>query len=103
MDRISYWLGILYDYAKDYVLENTGLKILALLITAVLWLSVASRPVAEVTLHGVQIELASVPQGLIPTRFDTLSASVTLRGPRDILDTLHAGDITLKPDLTGTQ
>src|SRR5262249_16972441 len=103
MDRIRYWLGILYDYAKDYVLENTGLKILALLITAVLWLSVASRPMAEVTLHGVQIELASVPQGLIPTRFDTLSASVTLRGPRDIVDTLHAGDIALRADLNGVE
>src|SRR5215813_5268380 len=103
MDRIRYWLGILYDYAKDYVLENTGLKILALLITAVLWLSVASRPVAEVTLHGVQIELTSVPQGLIPTRFDTLSASVTLRGPRDIVDTLHSGDLALRADLTGVE
>ena len=103
MDRIRYWLGILYDYAKDYVLENTGLKILALLITAVLWLSVASRPVTEVTLHGVQIELASVPPGLVPTKFDTLSASVTLRGPRDVLDTLRSGDVGLRADLTGVE
>src|SRR5262245_6214927 len=103
MDRIRYWLGILYDYAKDYVLENTGLKILALLITAVLWLSVASRPVTEVTLHGVQIELASVPTGLVPTKFDTLSASVTLRGPRDVLDTLRSGDVGLRADLTGVE
>jgi YbbR domain-containing protein len=103
MDRIRYWLGILYDYAKDYVLENTGLKILALLITAVLWLSVASRPVTEVTLHGVQIELARVPPGLIPSKFDTLLASVTLKGPRDVLDTLHAGDITLIADLGGVE
>src|SRR5215470_8852198 len=103
MDRIRYWLGILYDYAKDYVLENTGLKILALLITAVLWLSVASRPVTEVVLHGVQIELSNVPPGLQPTKFDTLSASVTLRGPRDALDTLRAGDLALKADLTGVE
>ena len=103
MDRIRYWLGILYDYAKDYVLENTGLKILALLITAVLWLSVASRPVTEVVLHGVQIELSNVPAGLQPTKFDTLSASVTLRGPRDVLDTLRAGDLALKADLTGVE
>jgi hypothetical protein len=103
MDRIRYWLGILYDYAKDYVLENTGLKILALLITAVLWLSVASRPVTEVTLHGVQIELAGLPQGLIPTKSDTLSASVTLRGPRDVLDTIHPADLALRGDLTGVE
>jgi YbbR domain-containing protein len=103
MDIIRYWLGILYDYAKDYVLENTGLKILALLITAVLWLSVASRPVTEVVLHGVLIELGSVPPGLIPTKFDTLSASVTLRGPRDVLDTLRPGDVTLRADLAGVE
>jgi hypothetical protein len=103
MDRIRYWLGILYDYAKDYVLENTGLKILALLITAVLWLSVASRPVTEVTLRGVQIELGGLAQGLIPTKSDTLSASVTLRGPRDSLDTVHAGDLALRGDLTGVE
>jgi YbbR domain-containing protein len=103
MDRIRYWLGILYDYSKDYVLENTGLKILALLITAVLWLSVASRPVTEVTLHGVQIELASVPPSLIPTKFDTLSASVTLRGPRDVLETVRSGDLALKADLAGVE
>jgi len=103
MDRIRYWLGILYDYAKDYVLENTGLKILALLITAVLWLSVASRPVTEVLLHGVQIELASIPPGLQPTKSDTLSASVTLRGPRDVLDTVRAGDIALRADLSGVE
>jgi len=59
--------------------------------------------VAEVSLHRVQIELASVPQRLIPTRFDTLSASVTLRGPRDIVDTLHAGDIALRADLNGVE
>jgi YbbR domain-containing protein len=103
MDRIRHWLGILYDYAKDYVLENTGLKILALLITAVLWLSVASRPVTEVTLRGVQIELAGLPQGLIPTKSDTLLASVTLRGPRDVLDTVHSGDLALRGDLTGVE
>jgi YbbR domain-containing protein len=103
MDRIRYWLGILYDYAKDYVLENTGLKILALLITAVLWLSVASRPMTEVTLHGVQIELGGLPQGLIPSKIDTLLASVTLRGPRDNLDTLRSGDIRLTADLAGVE
>src|SRR5215471_15756468 len=98
MDTIRYWLGILYDYAKDYVLENTGLKILALLITAVLWLSVASRPVTEVVLHGVQIELATIPPVRQPTKSVTLSASVTVRGARHVLDTVRAGDSELKAD-----
>jgi YbbR domain-containing protein len=103
MDRIRYWLGILYDYAKDYVLENTGLKILALLITSVLWLSVASRPVTEKTLRGVPIELSIPPQGLMPTKWDTTSASVTLRGPRDALDTIQSGDLALRGDLSGVE
>ena len=40
MDKLWRTLKVLKEYAKDYVLENTGLKVLALLITAVIWLSV---------------------------------------------------------------
>ena len=47
------YLTAIREYLKDYILENTGLKVLALLITAVLWLSVASRPVQQVTLRNV--------------------------------------------------
>ncbi|HKV38908.1 MAG TPA: CdaR family protein [Blastocatellia bacterium] len=103
--RIRYWTRIGLEYGKDYVLENTGLKVLALLITGVLWLSVASRPVSEVTLHNVPIELANPPRSpnLIPSKYDTLSASVSLRGPRDTLDMLRSNQLTVIADMTGIE
>lgn len=105
MEILRFWLKTLIAYSKDYVLENTGLKFLALLITAVLWLSVASRPVSEVTLHNVPIELANLPKNpnLIPSKFDTLLATVTLRGPRDTLDNLKADELSVKADMAGVQ
>ena len=51
MDWMNGYLKGLKEYARDYVLENTSLKVLALLITGVLWLSVASRPVSQVAIR----------------------------------------------------
>jgi hypothetical protein len=105
MEWARHWLSLLYAYGRDYVLENPGLKVLALLITAVLWWSVASRPVSEITLHNVPIELANLPKApsLIPSKYDTLSASVTLRGPRDILDDLKSSELSVMADMTGIE
>ncbi|HEY6329400.1 MAG TPA: CdaR family protein, partial [Blastocatellia bacterium] len=105
MEWARHWLNLLYEYGRDYVLENTGLKVLALLITAVLWWSVASRPVSEITLHNVPIELANLPKApsLIPSKYDTLSASVTLRGPRDTLDDLRSSELSVIADMTGVE
>jgi hypothetical protein len=47
MDWMNDYLKALKEYARPRA-ENTGLKVLALLITAVLWLSIASRPVSQV-------------------------------------------------------
>ena len=91
-------------YARDYVLENTGLKVLALLITAVLWLSVASRPVTQLVLSGAPIEL-SMPKSpnLIPSKYPPLVARITLEGPRDVLDSLRAGQLTITADMSGVE
>lgn len=105
MEWVRHWLNLIYEYGRDYVLENTGLKVLALLITAVLWWSVASRPVSEITLHNIPIEMANLPKSpsLIPSKYDTLSASVTLRGPRDTLDDLRSSELSVLADMTGIE
>jgi YbbR domain-containing protein len=99
------YLRFLKDYARDYVLENTGLKVLAFLITAVLWLSVAARPEAQVTLHDVPVEFYNLPTSvdLAVAKSDTLSARVYLSGPRDALDSIHSNDLTAVADLTGVE
>lgn len=100
MERIRHYLKLLKEYAVDYVLENTGLKVLALLITAVLWLSVASRPESQITLQNVPVLLRNLPDSppLTVTNFNTASARVSIRGPRDVLDTLRTSDVTAIAD-----
>lgn len=95
-------LGTLKDFARDYLLENTALKILALLITAVLWLSVASQPVTTINNVPIVLNLRDSPD-LVVSKSDTMSARVLLRGPRDILDGLGPNDLTVVADLAGVE
>jgi YbbR domain-containing protein len=102
MDRMLYGLKALKEYSKDYILQNTGLKILALLITSVLWLSVASR-LSQVTLNPVPIEFANLPQDLTLSKYDTLSVKLFLRGPKDVIDSLRSSDLAVIADLQGIE
>jgi YbbR domain-containing protein len=104
MDWMNDYLKGLKEYARDYVLENTGLKVLALLITGVLWLSVASRPVSQITL-SVPIEppnLVDSPN-LIVSKYDPLTARVDLEGSRDVLDALRVGQLAATADMSGIE
>jgi YbbR domain-containing protein len=105
MANMQSWFGAIKEYAKDYVLENTGLKILALLITAVLWLSVASRPSVHVILQNVPIEFRNLPEttDLIISKYEPTSVRVSLSGPRDVVDTLRAVDLSAVADMTGIE
>jgi YbbR domain-containing protein len=103
MDWMNDYFTGLKEYARDYVLENTSLKVLALLITGVLWLSVASRPVSQVALNGaIEFNLPESPV-LTVTKIDTLTARVFLEGPREALDTLRAGQLTVTADMSDVE
>ena len=99
------YVTAIQEYLKDYFLENTGLKVLALLITAVLWLSVASRPVAQVTLRNVPILFQNLPesQNLEVTDTDAPSAQVYLEGPRDIVDSIRPNEVTVFADMKSVE
>jgi YbbR domain-containing protein len=94
--------GTLKEFARDYLLENTALKILALLITVVLWLSVASQPVATISNVPIIFNLRESPD-LVVSKSDTMSARVLLRGPREVLDNLSPNDLTVVADLAGVE
>jgi YbbR domain-containing protein len=103
MDWMNDYLKELKEYGRDYVLENTSLKVLALLITGVLWLSVASRPVSQVALNGaIEFSLPESP-ALTVSKYDTATARVYLEGPREALDTLRAGQLTVTADMTAVE
>jgi YbbR domain-containing protein len=101
MHWIDDYLKAIKGYARDYVLENTGLKVLALLITGVLWLSVASRPVSQIAING-SIEF-NLPESHVVSKYDTLTARVLLDGPRETLDALRTGQLTVTADMTGVE
>jgi len=105
MDKLLHYLALLKEYTRDYVLENTGLKVLALLITAVLWLSVASRPVSQVTLRDVPIEYRNLPDDppLTVSESTAVSARVYIEGPRDLLDQIRSTEVVVYGDLTGVE
>jgi len=101
MHWIDDYLKALKEYARDYVLENTGLKVLALLITAVLWLSVASRPVSQIAMNG-SIEF-NLPDSHAVSKYDTLTARVYLEGPRETLDSFRTGQLAVIADMSDVE
>lgn len=103
MDWMTGYLNGVREYARDYVLENTGLKVLALLITAVMWLSVASRPVTQIALNGVTIELYMTSSNLTVSKYPPLVARVYLEGPRDVVDSLRAEQLAVTADMSGVE
>lgn len=103
MHWMNDYLKRLKEYARDYALENTSLKVLALLITGVLWLSVASRPVSQAALNGVPIEFSNLSPNLTPSKYPALVARVYLEGSRDVLDTLRAGQLAVTADMSGVE
>jgi YbbR domain-containing protein len=105
MDRVWHYLSVVKEYAKDYILENTGLKVLALLITAVLWLSVASRPVRQITIQNVPIEFHNWPASpdLTVSRYETPAVRVYLEGPRDVIESLRPSEVVVFADMTDVE
>lgn len=102
MDRLLHYLNLFKEYARDYILENTGLKVLALLITAVMWLSVASRPVSQIAFQDVTIEfdLSKSPK-LAISDSNAVSARVYIEGPRDVVDSLRPSEVHVIADMSG--
>jgi YbbR domain-containing protein len=102
MNGLQNSLKVLKEYARDYILENTGLKVLALFITAVLWLSVAAR-FSQTTFNPVPIEFSNLSSDLTLSKYDTVSAKVFLRGPKDVIDSLRSSDLAVVADLQNVE
>lgn len=102
MNGLQNSLRVLKEYARDYILENTGLKVLALFITAVLWLSVAAR-FSQTTFNPVPIEFSNLSSELTLSKYDTVSTKVFLRGPKDVIDSLHSSDLAVVADLQNVE
>lgn len=88
-------------WLREFFLHDWGLKLLALLITFVLWFAVTSqRAPATVHVRGVELEYVHA-EGVEIGNDPPAEAAVTLEGGRGKLDELNARNLVARVDITG--
>jgi diadenylate cyclase len=88
------------DFLRRNVLNNLGLKLLAVALAIGLWLAVARDPVAEVAVD-VPIEFHNIPENLEISSENIPRAQVRVRGPRRTVRRLQSTDISADIELGG--
>jgi YbbR domain-containing protein len=87
------------EFVRKYVVQNLGLKLIALALSVSLWLAVSRDPVAEVALE-VPIEFHNIPQNVDISSENIPQAQIRLRGPQRIVRGLRTPDVYADIDLT---
>lgn len=82
--------------------RNLGLKVLAVLLAAVLWLTVAGEHIVERTLR-VPLELSNVPSQLEIVGDPPMTVDVRVRGSSALLSRMDPGDVVALLDLEGAR
>src|SRR5258708_16220822 len=82
--------------------RHLGLKILAVALASLLWLTVAGEHVVERSLR-VPLEFRNIPEALEIVGNTPDSVDVRLRGASAVLSRLRAGDIVAVLDLSGAR
>ena len=87
------------DFLRKHVVQNLGLKLIALALSVSLWLAVSRDPVAEVALE-VPIEFHNIPQNVDISSEKIPQAQIRVRGPQRIVRGLRTPDVYADIDLT---
>ena len=82
--------------------RNLGLKLLAVLLASVLWLTVAGEHIVERTLR-VPLELRNVPTQLEIVGDPPMTVDVRVRGSSALLGRMDPGDVVALLDLEGAR
>jgi YbbR domain-containing protein len=87
-------------FVRELFLNNWGLKLLALLLAFVLWLSLIpeERTFSEKTV-SVPLETLNIPSGMELVEKPGTDIDVSIRAPNSIIDTITAANIFAKLDL----
>lgn len=97
-------IGAFKEILREYIYENTGLKVIALLVSLVLWGAVAKKETAITTLIDVPIEYVNLSNGFVIANDDCLkTATLKLRGQKDLMEPLRADMLIIKIDLANTK
>ena len=73
---------------RGIIQRNPGLKLISLLLAALLWYSITKTERDAERVIEVPISLRKIPESMTVMNPPTKAVSVTLRGPRTILDNL---------------
>jgi YbbR domain-containing protein len=85
---------------RYHPLRHLGLKVLAVALASLLWVTVAGEHVVERSLR-VPLEFRNIPQGLEIVGAPPDNVDVRLRGSSAVLSRLQAGEIVAVLDLSG--
>ena len=88
------------DFLRKYVLNNLGLKLLALLISFLIWATYTSEPFVEVG-YTVPLEYLNIPPNLEITGDVPTQARVRVRGRAAVLRRISPADLAIPVDLSG--
>ena len=88
---------------RSIIQQNPGLKLISLLLAALLWYSITKTERDAERIIEVPISLRKIPESMTVMNPPTKAVSVTLRGPRTILDNLDEHKTRLQLNLAGVQ
>lgn len=92
--------GVARRWLREFLLEDWGLKLLALAITLALWFAVTSqRTPVTLNLHGVQLEFLR-PSEIEISNEPLDEVTLTLEGSRGELDEINARNLVARIDIS---
>jgi hypothetical protein len=83
---------------RRYVLQNLGLKLLALAISFSLWTAYVAQPIAEIS-YDAPLAFINVPSGVTIPADAPATVRLLVRGREAVLRRISPGDLTLTVDL----
>ncbi len=89
-------------FFRDYLLNNLGLKVLAVAISVGLWWVVSRDPMVE-SIVTAPIEFLHAPESLVMTSDRTFDVQVAVSGPERIIRSMDQAEINAVIDLSGVK
>jgi len=89
------------DFFRKWVLHNWGLKLLALVVSFLLWAAYTSEPFVEVG-YVAPLEYLNIPTQLELSGDVQTHVRVYVRGRAAVLRRLSPTDLAIRVDLSGT-
>lgn len=90
---------------KDVFTNNVGIKIIAVIVAAIVWLAVVnvSDPEKSVTIYNIPIEITNektiTDMGMVYDVTSKKKVNITITGKRSVVSGLNASDFTAKASL----